>query len=777
MSIFRNGLRTINILGKAASNFYAPGDGWSVMGAVDTHERGTIVMDFPVRAGSSTIAAWFEGGLINFGTSPGDTGDILTSLSVRRYVGGVASGSYTNVCTNATVKEGQTYTSAPINLTVTAGETLRVDCWGAAEVGKFLPGTQQANPPALGETGDTLVFTGDGSANDAISDGTFVWIWGMGLGKSRAEAMAAVGHSMIPATHNKGDSAQSLAADALEVPYCGFGAGGSLPDALDDDGDWDQILVMGQRVLIQWMVNACNNFAGNATLDAITGSAIPTYSGGVWTTSMAALLERVLKRYVALGCKCYVCTENYPGDGANPTATARRLHVWNQWNEWLVNSGPTYYGYLLEGVIDTRPAFATQPYEAGVPVSGGSTDIHSNYAFAATEIEAAFSSGGAFEDAFTPDNNNYVEAFYQLFHGVSGTPGAAGALPTGWAEWYFTTEAPRLAVNGKSCLRVVSPTTKTTYAICDTPVGGSNATVEFTVSAYSTVWTAQSNNQGLHIGLHATSGATVNNNSAASFHREGYSFTWSNNGSDLRLHFRRYNPNAIQTSEGLGLTAVNQVRTMTGLAIAAGEVLTVHITRTYTGGNNAFTFLTYVDGALIDTWTNTDTTISANAAVQALYDGLLYVSLGTAGDTSTTHTNGTATWDAIRAYNYDATVIAALAGPATLYVVQGGSSPVDVDVTQSAPTAGAAVGVVVTTSLAGLTGATIGSAETTDGAGTARFSGGNALSIPDTLAVGTTGTLTVTCGGVSEDIPVEVIAEAGSGSGGGARVIFGGYLQ
>lgn len=775
MSIFTNGLRTVNVLGKAASNLFSPGQGRSVMGAVDTHNRGTIVMDFPVRAGSSTIAAWFEGGLINFGTNA-FTGDMLTSLSVRRYVGGVGAGSFVNVCTDATVKNGQTYTSAPVNLTVTAGEVLRVDCWGAAESGKFLPGTQQANPPALGETGPSLVFTGDGSANDAISQGSFVWIWGMGLGKTRAEAMAAVGHSMIPAEHNNGDSAQSLAADALGVPYCGFGAGGSLPDAMANDGDWDQILVMGQRVLIQWMVNACNNFAGDATLDAITGSAIPTYQGGTWTTSMAALLHRILRRYAALGCRCYVCTENYPGpvDG-NTTLTNRRLHVWHQWNEWLVNSGPAYYGSLLTGVIDTRPGFATQPYESGVPVSGGSTGIHSNYALAATRITAYFSSGGAGESAFVPGNNNYVEAFYQLFHGVSGTPGAAGALPSGWTEWYFTGESPRLAVNGKSCLKVVSPTTKTTYAICDTPVGGSNAAVEFTVSAYSTVWTAQSNNQGLHIGLHATSGAAVNNNSAASFHHEGYSFTWSNNGADLRLHFRRYNPNAIQTSEGLTLLPVNQVRTMAGLAIAAGQVLSVHITRTYVGGNNVFTFLTYVDGALIDTWTNTDTTISANAAVQALYDGLLYVSLGTAGDTSTTHTNGSPTWDAIRTYNYDATVIDDITGPALIRAPRGGSVAVDLDVTQSAPTAGAAVGVVVTTNLTGLAGAAIGSAATTDGTGTARLSEGNALSIPDTLPADTEGVLEVTCGGVTVQIPVLVVEDVGTG-GGGARSIFGGYL-
>jgi hypothetical protein len=779
VDLFTQGYQTGNIGRKMAANLFPPGAGWSIYGAVDTHARGASLMDYPICAGAAQIALFFNNALINRATDA-DMSDILTSVSVKRSVSGA---QFATVVENVTVKKNQTHTTAPYTITVNAGETLRVNCWGAAsEGGKTISGVRQPISPGLGKTGASLTFSPDATGVDTVlSNSTLVWTLAMLLAKARIVRGAGQGHSLTTAVHNNGDSAQSLLCDSLNVPYSCVGQGGGVFDAWDDNAFHDQALLMGDVYLLLGQINACNNLAAYTVGSQLTTpTAIATFSDGTYTKSLADQLGDILKALSAMGVRCYALTENYPGpvDG-NATLTDYRLVIWDGWNEWLLNSGPAYYGALLADAIDTRPGFATQPYPAGVPKPGSGTGIHDNYEEMAAELLTYFSVGGAGEGVFTPQSNSYVEAFYSLFEGGNETPGTATALPDGWSEWFFsTTESARLATNGYGHIKVVGATTKSTYAFCDTAVGGSNAEVEFFGKFISAPWVAQVNNQGLHIGFHATDASGgVGNNTAASFHHEGYSLTYSNDSSgNLRAHLRRYNPNAIQTSQGLPLLPVNQVNTMEGLAIAAGQRLSVVVQRRVISGNNRFDILTYIDGELIDTWSYTDTTISANAAVSALYTGQLYVSVGTAGDTSTTHSSGARTWDAVRLYNYDATVIATVAGRGTIYVPLGGSVAVDVDVTQSAPTAGPASGVVVTTTLVDATGAAIGATATTDAQGVARFSGADALSAADTFNVGDTFTLQVTCGGVTADLDCEVVETVGDGTGGGARSIFGGYL-
>ncbi len=778
MSIFTQGYQTGNIARKMAANLFPPGAGWDIYGDVDTHARGASLMDYPLCAGAAAISLFFNNALINRATDA-DMSDILTSVSVKRSVSGA---QFATVVENVTVKKDRTYTSAPYTITVNAGESLRVNCWGAAsEGGKTISGVRQPISPGLGKTGASLTFSADATGVDTVLDsGTMVWTPAMILAKARVVRTAGQGHSVTTAVHNEGDSPQSLAADALDVPYSCVGQGGGVFDAWDDNAFHDQALLMGDVYLLLGQINACNNLAAYTVGSQLsTPTAIATFSDGTYTKSLADQLGDILKALCAMGVRCYALTEGYPGTvSGNQALSDYRRVIWAGRNDWMGNKGPAYYGALLSGVIDTRATFATQPYVDGVPVSGAVFDIHGNYAQMSTAVIAYFSVGGAGEGALTPQSNSYVEAFYTLFEGGNETPGTAGALPTGWTEWYYSpTESARLATNGYGHLKVVSPTTKTTFAICDTAVGGSNAEVEFAGKFISAPWVAQSNNQGLHIGFHAISGATVSDNTRAGFHHEGYSLTFSNNGADLRMHLKRYNSSAIQSSEGLAQLPVNQVNTMEGLAISAGQRLSVWVRRRLISGNNRFDVMTYVDGTLIDTWDYTDTTVSANPAVSALYTGQLYVSVGTAGDTSTTHSSGARTWDAARLYDYDATVIDTVEGPAVVYVPLGGAVAVDVEVAQSAPTAGPASGVVVTTTLVGATGAAIGATATTNAQGVARFSGADALSVPDTFTVGDTFTLQVTCGGVTTALDCEVVETVGDGTGGGARSIFGGYLQ
>ncbi len=759
MAIKTGWLQTTQIAAWGALNCFTPDDGFARTGG-NTTRRAQTKQRFPIRAGSSTLRFLFVG-MTPPWTVDANQSDMLTSLSVQRWVSGAASGSFTTAFTNVTVPKGYTYLSDPLNLTVTAGEELMVNCWGAAsESGRYISGTMQQRPPDLGSIGDSLTFDSTGATLLTDYDDDIAWCPGAILGESRAQSLSLISHSLGVAIHNEGDSGPSLAADALGVAHCGFGQGGALLTQFDSTTAFDMFLLMGRQAIIFGMINALNNFAANANMDGYTGSAIATATGTGQTTSLADQFRYIARRLSALGCNVYCITENYPGQGA----TARHLEVWHAWNEYATDGSlATYCGSILTGVIDSRPYFAAQPYQDGVPLSptdsGGrdSTDIHANYAEFGEAVEAYFGPGGAGESALVADTNNLVESYFELFHGPAGTPGAAGALPTGWVEWYYTTDAARLAINGTGAIKVVSPNTRITHAIQTTALVGTDAAKTFVVRCYSAPWVTQSDNQGLHIGLYDSASTTVDSDTRSGFNHAGYSFRFYNESGQLKLYSQRFNS---ETNGGGNSNA--QVATIgSGQALASGDILTVEITRTLSGGNNSFVVLVYRNGVLLN---GSGTTVS-DSTTPAAYQGALYLSIGTAGNTATTHTNNAATWDAVRTAVYDATVIDDLTGPATLYVVKGGSSPVDIAVTQSAPTAGPAVGVVVTTSISGLSGATIGSAATTDGTGSARLAEGNAFAIPDTLAVGTTGTLTVTCGGVSVDIPVEVIEEAGAGGG------------
>ena len=778
MGIFTQWLELKQIAGQCMANAGTPDDGNAIMGGT-TVSRAETLQDFPIRAGASAIRLLFENARINFGTTANQA-DMETSANAQRRISGTGSGSFVSLASAVSVPKGVTVLTDPVSLTVSAGEELTVACYGKSMTsGKYMSATRQLIARGLGAVGDTLTFDGTGAVSgDYFQDDG--WSPGLILGKTRAKGLGAFGHSLVVARLNFGFSGACIGADRLGIPFAAFGLGGSLLTAWNSSANFDIAALIGRNLIIHGMVNATNNFANDATLNAITGSSIPTYSGGTWTTSMADQLRDKVRRIAAFGIRVFVVTENFPGTAAS----ARKLETWHYWNEWLVSSAAAYCGAALAGVIDTRPYFADTPYINGIPLAStadgpASDDIHSNWEHFGSAIEDAFKSGGTFNSYLTPDENNLVEANVETFYGASATPGAAGALPSGWSEWYYSpTESPRLAINGTGALKVVSPTTKTTYAIWNTAIGGSDASKTCVIRAVSAPWVAQTDGQGLGIHLHSVGGTVVDNTThAAGGAREGYYIRISNTTTQLNVNRQRFNSVNDQATYGVASSVISNVTGYAGNALAAGDILSVEVTRTYDAGtgNNTFTVLVYKNGILLtpssglSTWTDTVTT--------APFRGNLYPSVGTAGNTATTHTNNAATWDYVQFGNYDATVIDTVTGPATAYVARGGSEPVEVTVTQSAPTVGPAVGVTVTASLTSLTGATIGSSATTDGTGVARFSEGSALTIPDSLAVGDTGTITFVCGGVSETTPVEVIENAGSGTGGGARSIFGGYLQ
>lgn len=786
MGIFTQWLSTVNIAGKMYANLYAPDagfglSGFALNGGANTTKRAETLQEFPIRAGSSTIRFYFEGAQLNWGTSAGMS-DLQTSVSVQRMVGGEESGPYETLLTDQAVVKGLSYLSPAYVRTVSSGEGLNIDCWvSAVESGKYISGTQQQRLPRLGAVGNTLTFSGDGSVATPLNT-EIAFCPGLILGKTRARGLALMGHSRTTAIHNFGQSGTGIAADTLGVAFGSAGLGGSLLSAWLSTANWDLGLYMGRTMVILGMINAINNFAANTNPDvlAITTTAIPTGTGTGFTTSMADQLRYVLRRYKALGLKCYVLTESYPG-GSN---TARQLECWHYWNEWLVGGGAAaYYGALLDGVIDSRPYFADTPYIDGVPLSptdaGGrsSTDIHANYDEEGEAVAAYFGSGGAGESALVADENSLVETFSELFHGAQTTPGAGGALPSGWVEWFHSSEAARLGLNGTGALRVVSPTTRNTYAICTTALGGSDDNKTFVVRAFSAPWVAQVDGQGLGIYLHSTPSSTSDNSThAAGTAREGYYLRFSNTGTQLNVNRLRYNSVNDQSTYSIASSSISNVTGYAGQAMAAGDILSVEVTRTFDPGtgNNTFDVLVYKNGILLtvtsglSTWTDTVTTPP--------YQGNLYLGIGTTGNTITTHTSGSATWDAVQAANYDATVISTVSGPTTVYVPRGGSEPVEVLVMQSAPTVGAAVGVTVTASVSGLAGATVGAAATTGVDGVGRFSDGAALTIPDSLPVGATGTITFVCIGISETVNIEVIESSGAGSGSASVPILGGRI-
>lgn len=763
-----------NICGKTACTLYSPDDGfgltgYSANGNANITKRAETIFYFPIRASSSKLRYIMYNAELNWGTTANQS-DLAVSLAAQIRVGGSPSGAYSLGINAVNVLAGTSYISDDHTVTVSSGTELAVDCYvDAYTVGKYCSGTQQHRTPKLGAIGNALVATLDGSVSTNFGN-EIAFTAGAVLGLAKTPRFVGLGHSLITAIQNFGDSGPCIGADMLNVPYSCIGRGGSIPTAWSNTADYETIRLLGTRALVLAMVNAINNYAGNANMNAFTGAAIPTSTGTGQTTSLADVFRNFIRRVAPFGIRIFALTENYPGTGAS----ARQLEVWHYWNEWLVNNAAAYCGAILTGVIDTRPYFASTPYINGVPLATpgfndpnpAGDDIHYNWIRFGTAVFDYFKPGGPGAAYNVADSNNYVQAAYELFQGPSTTPGAT-ALPNNWYEWYYTgSEARRLCVDGVGNLKVVNPTTKSTYALSPTPLGGSNAEKEFVARAVSHRWVAQSDDQGLIMCFHAVPGTGQTTDIRSGFNREGYFFKFSNNTTNLRMHANRYNSD----DTGGGNNSFG-VTTLTGQALAAGDILTVEITRRLTGGNNVFTVYIYKNGLLINTGGNPITI--TDAGTTAKYQGVLYPSIGTGGNTATTHTNNAATWDYFSAANYDATVIDAITA-STIKVPKGGRVAFNATVTQSAPIAGPAAGVLVTTSWpVPEAGISVGANANTDGSGVARFADGSGVTALDSVLVGTTTTLRLTCGGVTADVTVEVVSSCNCTGGGGSIVVGG----
>lgn len=770
MSIFVQHQEWQNAISDAFVQMFTVGDGVGMPGgSVKRHET---KQKFNVWASGGKVRTYFENAKLNY-VAAADGSDVLTSLAVRREVGGTEVGSYSTLQSGITVTKGLGLLSGEITYTINSGEKLLVDCHGQAlESGRFMPGTRQLLDPAVGAAGDTLAPTLDGSVSTVYGNNITGWCPGLVMVKTRTPCMSVFGHSLTVARNNFGKSGMTLAANLLGIPCSTFGSGGSKPDAWASNANFEIAAFMGRVMIGFAMVNATNAFAANTApeIASVTGAAVATATGTGQPVSMADMLRGPLRRFAALGIRIYLITESFPGEGNTQQETDRKIAVWAGWNEWLVTQGAAYYGSIVAGIIDARPYIVQQPYADGVPVAGASTDLHANWTQYRDCIYDHFKPGGAYASALTPATNSYVQSFIEPFYGPAGTPGAAGALPSGWVEWKHNTDSDRLTIDGYGRIKVVNPNTRITHAICTTPLVGSNAAKEFVVRCVSAPWVTQVDHQGLHIGLYDSASTAVNNDTRSGFNHAGYSFRLSVQSGDLKVNYQRF---TNETNGGGNFGA--QIATVgSGQALAAGDILTVQITRTLVSGNNVFSLLVYRNGVLINTGGNPIT--FTDSATPAIYQDALYLSVGTAGNTITVHTPNAATWDLASGSVFDATQISQLTGPATLYVPRGGTEPVDILVEQSAPTPGPAVGFPTTAGVSGITGAAVGASSTTDGQGIARYSQTEGVSVPDSAQVGDTGTLTVSAGGVSVQIPIEVVESSGDGSGGGARTIFGGYL-
>jgi hypothetical protein len=758
MPIFTQWFERKNVAGKMYGQVFFPDQGfgitgYSANGNANTTKRAETLQDFPVRASVSSVQPYYENATLNYGTTAGAS-DITTSVSAQKRVGGVAVGGYTNLTTTLAIPKGRNALGAVTALTLGFGDTLRLDSYvEATESGKYISGTRQQRTPLLGAIGNSLTATLDGSVNGAMT-AEIAWCPSAILGITRTKGLVAFGHSLVPLIENLGESGPSIAADTLLCPFVGIGRGGSTPAAWNSSGNYELAALSAKNMLVLAMINLTNQMAGTASMDGFTGTAVATATGAGWTISLADTLRGPLQRFRALGLKIYLLTENYPGAAAG----ARGLAVWDGWNSWLVASAMTYYSGLIDGVIDTRPYFASTPYINGVPLPGASDDIHGNPTQIAAGIAAYFQGAGA--AAMVADSNSYVEVISEPFYGAATS---TGTLLTGWSEWVngFTGATRYLKLDGFGRVVTQSGLTYTTYALNTAALlQGSNSTKEFVVRAVSAPWVSSSDAQGLHIGLHATNVLTFGNDVLSSVSREGYSFRISNSGTYLVLTAGRQNSN---DQGGASVTSLGASSILTS-SMSVGDILTVEITRTLNvSNNNVFTVILYKNGVQLGSaGTITD------PSTPARYRGGMYLSVGTAGNTVTTPPNGSG-WDFVQAANFDATTISGITGPARLYVSQGGSEPVTVIVSQSSPSVGPAVGQTVSVVLAGLSGGTIGSTATTGAAGDGAFAGGNALAVPAALAVGTIGSATFSCGGQTLAIPVEVVAanSPGGGSGGG----------
>ena len=717
-------------------------DTFAVIGGT-TADSSNSKTKLTVMAGASTIYPVCNNAALGWDAT--NVSPLTASVGVRAYAGSTPQGGGFVQQLNVAIAAGIALILPAMAVAVAPGNLLHAACSVTAGNGAgWVPGVRPFWAPDQAEGGVGLAVS-VGGADFAEVSNVMVYTVGMWVAKTNFRGLVFVGHS-VPMGVEDGDGGtpgngwaagwMQRGAKLLGRPGMTLARGGATLGSYTSTVNYDGAAIAGDCVIIQCGINNTNAMSGDAAISGVSPTVAWTYTNGGlgYTTSLRDQLKALVAHFKGLGCTVLVATENAAGTGASTRTKDFRKY----YNQGVRAEAVSYCG--ADGVIDVSPYIETA-LDSGIPIAGATDDIHGNHALMAQAIYDAFKPGGTYESLLTADANELDEILVDPFWGAAT---AVGTAPTGWATWNNTATA--IYRDGTGSLSISGGST--TAQCCISQTGISNNSEIWAVGA---PWNASTpSGQGLLVGLYpSAAGGTGGSEVDFSGNRRGYNLRVTSTNAYLYRH------NGGETWFGFVGHST---------AFSGNEIPSVRIRRTVVSGNQILLTVTiYRNGVQVSQIATPDTATPAGWLNATLYPGV-----GTIGNTATTHPNGRV-WDFVRLSNYNPiTVSSVTPSAATIQVKPGDRLGFTATVLQSAPSAGPAVGQDVTAAIAGIAGATVGGLAQTNAEGIATWADGGGIYIPSATAVGSTGTVTLLCGGITATITVQVVATYSSGGGSGS---------
>lgn len=709
------------------------------------------------------LLIWTAGG--DWTCDPSATGfdtDMDVQMGLRGYTASTANGSGWEQVPLTSYVQDQAYITPAYTVNLSPGDKLHTMVHArATSASRNVMGSRKVSSSESYETGtSSLAAKTNGETLGSAGNNGLGFAPGGILGETDTPSIMVLGHSVVGGVGViSNDVYGVVAARSAGYGCCPAGVGGSNPTSTTTSGPWD-LTQLSDVVFVHWMINNINSQTdANPTMTA-TDYIVGTGSGGA-----RDLTRTVVRRLKGFGKKVVICTEYFTDDTG--TYGTERKAMRGYWNDYV--RGTTSYGsttmlaytgaddyYDLAAVAENQPNLHTA--KSGFTVSLHPVDAE--HALIGADLATAIKPGGRlyylFEAVAAEDAGYIPNGIPDMLWGPSLSAGTA------WGDWLYwvRTGAP----NGSSLNRdgtggITAKASASYYDQClihnvaSPALGG---IIEATTADFPTENSGASPPRlGYYsVGFtpsNAVTGGSAEATSGTGRIRYGYQVTLWGTGINL---FRNVGSGGARTS----LWSTTHTATTSGT-----DRFRVKLTRSVSAGQNVIRVQVWRNGTSLHDETVTDTSPPVG------WDGDLYPYIGTSGTSASEFPNAKV-WDTFASYQYNPITIASVTpNLGEFELVPGDRKSFSATVLQDG--GDVAVGQVVTTSLSGITSGTVGGSATTGVDGVARFVDGSGVFAPSTTTVGTTGTLTLSSGGVSGTITINIVAAYSTGGGGGSSIM------
>jgi len=718
---------------------------------------------------------WTAGG--DWTCDPGAAGfdtDMDVQMGLRGYTASTANGSEWVQVPLTSYAQDHAYITPSYTINLSPGDKLHTMVHArATSASRNVMGSRKVSSSESYEMGtSSLAAKTNGDTLGSAGNNGLGFAPGGIIGETDTPSIMVLGHSVVGGVGvTSNDIYGVVAARSAGYGCCPSGVGGSNPTSTTATGPWD-LAALSDVVFVHWMVNNIRSQVdANPSLSA-TDYIVGTGSGGA-----RDLVRTVVRRLKNLGKKVVICTEHFcDSSSLNGAAIVAMRGYWNDYVRGTTSYGGTtmlaYTGaddyYDLAAVGENQPNLHTA--KAGFTVSLHPVD--SEHALIGADLATQIKPGGRlyylFTDVAAEDAGYIPNGVPEMFWGPSLS---AGSTWGDWLYWVRTGAPAGNSLNRDGTGGISAKSSAGFYDQCfihnvaSPAVGG---IVEATTADFVTENSGASPPRLCYYSLgftpsNAVTGGSDETATGTGRIRFGYQVTIWGTGINF---FRNLNASGARTS----LWSTTHTATTAGT-----DSFRVKVTRSVSGSNNVFRIQVWRNGTALhdQTVTDTSTPVVATAGSGGInWNGNLYPYVGTSGTGVSEFPQGKV-WDSFVSYQYNPITIESVTpNLATIELVPGDRKSFSVTVLDDTQTI--VVGQVVTASLSGITSGTVGGSATTGVDGVARFVDGSGVFAPSTTAVGTTGTLTLTSGGVTGTITINIVSAYSTGGGGGVGALIGG---